>query len=232
MDPATNLPILKTDLKKRLAENLEKTLEELLEFVLDSSPRKNELFQLEAAFNQIESESRKGIIDYDFRLLQLNRVRASALDLIDELEPADIYLMPTASPVPPSEAPAPKPVSLAEFDLLISEFQGILQSFPRVYRTARSIIVRNDRNNPDIQTVYRAFKNHLPLLKQYEKLLSPIRGKIHQIRMKNEYRPYWVRYQQLQSVAAELEVNTMNSLQDSLTDLEELHEELVDKELI
>ena len=229
MNPATNLPSLKTALKKRVALDLEKTLEELLALLPDSSARKNELIQLEAAFYQIESETRKGIIDYDFRLLQLNRIRASLLDLIDDLKPADLS---PDTPVSAPELQIPKSMALTDFDLFIAENQTILQSFPRVYRSARSIIVRHDRNNPEIQTVFQAIQSHLPLLKQYEGLLSPIRGKIHQIRLKNENRPYWIRYQQLQAVAAELEIETLKNLENVLTDLEVLHQELLDKSLI
>ena len=243
MDPLAYLYSLQTELKKEVAEDLEKAFEKLFTSLARSSALLNELLQLEGTFNQIEAETRKGIIEYNFRLLQLNRIRASAIELIDKLELAD--LNPATNPevttamenipnIPVSqvEPQHTTPISLSDFELFMAEHQPILHAFPRIFRSARSILVRNDKNNPEIQVVYQAILPQLPMLEQYERLLTPIRDKINKIRLQPENQPFWIRYKQLHEVATELEVDTILELEQALPKLATLHRELQAKHLL
>ncbi|MBK7407484.1 MAG: hypothetical protein IPJ40_04965 [Saprospirales bacterium] len=243
MDPLAYLQSLQTELKMGVAEDLEKTLEKLFPLLSRSSPLINEFLQLEGTFNQVEAETRKGIIEFNFRLLQLNRIRAGAIELIDKIELAD--LNPATNPEVKavlesiSTIPASPPahqnaaaISLSDFDLFISQHQSILHAFPRIFRSARSILVRNDKNNPEIQSVFQAIQHRLPSLEQYETLLAPIREKINKIRLQRENQPFWIRYKQLNEVASTLEVETISELEKALPELEELHKELKGEGLI
>ncbi|MBK8491993.1 MAG: hypothetical protein IPL49_14180 [Saprospirales bacterium] len=243
MDPLAYLQSLQTELKMGVAEDLEKTLEKLFPLLSRSSPLINEFLQLEGTFNQVEAETRKGIIEFNFRLLQLNRIRAGAIELIDKLQLADLNPATNpevtaalenipntpASPIIPQRTAS---ISLSDFELFIAQHQSILYSYPRIYRSARSILVRNDKNNPDIQVVYQAILPQLPMLEQYERLLAPIREKINKIRLQRENQPFWIRYKQLHEVATELEVDTILDLEQALPNLATLHRELQAKHLL
>ena len=233
MDPNEFLLSLRSDLKKQLADDLEKTLEALFPLLLDSSKLKNELVHLEGTFNQIESETRKGIIDYDFRLLQLNRIRESAMQLIDEIGLADLdakthpELHTLVVREETSLQPEPvKKIQLPDFEIFVAENESILKQFPRIYRSARSLIVRGQRESEEMQEVYETIRAHLPALKAYAELLRPIEAIRQKLRMQAENKTHYLRFQQLAEVAAYLELSELNTITATMPQLKALHQQL------
>ena len=84
------LETFKEGLKKDVTESLEDSLESFFKLINDKSPLKNKLVHLETHFNQIKTDTLKGIISYDTRMLQTNRVLDGTLQLIDELTYPDL----------------------------------------------------------------------------------------------------------------------------------------------
>lgn len=242
MDQTEQLNQLKVGLQKRISENLELALEGLFSIIADNSSLKNELIHLEGQFNQLESETRKGIIDYNFRVLQLNRIREGALQLVEQIEIKDlseIALLPTEpslsseplirnlSPkIEKEPAQTPAQISLADFELFVEENRALLTAFPKVYRKAKSIIYKNDRLGNEHQTAYQTIQVALPFLSKYEELLSPIRNNIHQIRLNPDHRKYWIRYTQVKEIPFDAELEDLAEVRNSLPDVEQLHQEL------
>ncbi len=62
----------------------------MFSIINDQAKVKNELIHLEGRYNQVQSETIKGIISYETRTLQLNRIRESAIQMIVNLEYKDL----------------------------------------------------------------------------------------------------------------------------------------------
>jgi hypothetical protein len=226
---------LKHALKQSLALNLEAGLEQLHKSLSDQHALTNELFMLQGRFHTIESQNRKGILSTETYLLEINKLRAGAMDMVDQLEAAAIdpgyseearrFVESLTSNIPATTAPPDQSGNLAELERLSLQHRDTLKAFPKIYRDLRSKIIRKDPNDPEIGFMVHALQQHLPVLTAFEEDMDPIKNYWRQIVMKAD-NLLQLELKKLRAVQSGLEIRSMDALQDHLQPLRKASEKL------
>jgi hypothetical protein len=234
---------LKHSLKQSLALNLEAGLELLHKSLSDKHSLTNELFMLQGRFHTIESQNRKGILSTENYLLEINKLRAGAMDMVDQLEAAAIdpgfseearrfveSTSPVTTPQPAVTAPGDS-VSLTDLEEFSLQHRETLKAFPRIYRDVRSKVIRKDPNDPEIAFILNNLRQHLPILNAFASDMDPIKGYWRQIVLKADDL-LQLELKQLRAVQAELEITTMASLNDHMEPLRKARQELQQRSIL
>lgn len=244
---------LQAKLKIKAAEDLELVLDDLLSLLHPTSPLMNEWVQVKGRYSQVESETVKGILSYDQRTLQLNRIRENLLELLDRIAIADLnrehsaevaeYLDQFAenstpltesksAETAPSELSEIKKITLDDLEILTETHRSTLTCFPKVYRSARSVLVRGNKSDERIAPYFQTITKNLETLEKFVKLISPIEKKIKQIRLNREHQGYWLRFRKFKNWAADVELEGLDKVGANIEELQELHDEMLERYLI
>ena len=80
----------KDHLRNSILENMEEGIEQLLEVMKEESDSKETVYQYKGEYNELEENSRQGVLEYEKKMLYSSRIRIGLLDIIEELQINDL----------------------------------------------------------------------------------------------------------------------------------------------
>ncbi|MEM1217861.1 MAG: hypothetical protein AAGH79_03080 [Bacteroidota bacterium] len=246
MSTQKDLSSQKNDWKIAASEDMEKTLEQLLRALASTSLRYQELLMLNGEYHRLESDKRKGILDYDEQVLQTNRILLRVIDLIDLIEAPDLkgYQAPPKAPPPgPMEAIAREAARLREsmgpidtqqiiadeedpldaLMLMEATERKAITGFPKIYRRMREIQHRREQG-PKVQALLQGLKSALGAMKQFAEPIDVMDGVIRQVRIDAKDPTIWIRYRKLKDFAEGLEVDQLGAIAGQLTEVQAVYQ--------
>lgn len=246
MSTQQDLTTQKNDWKIAASENLEATLEQLLKTVVSTSLRYQELLMLNGEYHRLDSDKRKGVLDYDQQVLQTNRILMRVIDLIDLIEAPDLigYVAELGDPPQgPMEAIAREATRLREsmgpidsqqiiadeedpldaLMLIEATERQALTCFSKVYRRIREIQNRKEQG-PKVQALVRDLQGALSSMKQFATPIKRMDGVMRQVRIDGTDPRIWPRYRALKDFAEGLEPQQLGEIAGQLPEVQAVYE--------
>ncbi|MEO1712103.1 MAG: hypothetical protein AAFU60_02095 [Bacteroidota bacterium] len=245
MSTPVDLASQKNDWKIAASEDMEDVLNQLLRAVVSTSLRYEELLMLNGEYHRLDSDKRKGILDYEEQVLHTNRILVRVIDLIDLIEAPDLigYIADPQDPPPgPMEAVAREVARLRESmgpidnQKIISEEKDPLDalmmieaterkaitSFPKIYRRVREIQHRKERGSK-VQALVSELKRCLGVMKQFSAPVEIMDGVIRQVRIDATDPSIWLRYRKLKDFAEGLEPHQLGEISGQLAEVQAVY---------
>ena len=232
---------IKADWKMKMSEDMEAALEEFPKHITPDSFRINELAQIRGRYFQIESETIKGIISYERRTLELNKIRESLLDFIDRLTVGDINKSehPELNIVSENEKKeVPKtgnhetkvtPVSskeniysLSDLEIFSESNRDMLTAFPKIWRAVREVIVRGNKKDERIQFIFSIIVKNKMDMEKYAACLEKNKTNLKAWKFDQNKRGQYLRLKKYYGYANDLELGNMDGLANELKGLKGL----------